>query len=640
MRRELLHRFEQDGRSFVIDPETCFCFECDAISWDLLDYYPGTPVNEIYHRLEGKYERKELAEVIGELEWLRATRSILTVPKQEEMAKAFEVERGVRSLSVELPRDDAASAPAKKSWFGKSAPSLSGAARETARDAIALLLARSLNQKELHIEFVENAAISNPEFIAEACALALKSAKLAGKNLTASVLISDARPAKTPPALEGHCVSLRMDFQNVEDILECLRAFARTPGETLARQAKIIQPSASGVSGHVIVRPNHPAFGDVVAVLDDAGFSSIELDLDGAYVVNPTMDPASMLPGLSQSAVYYAKRLLKHHYFRLDPIAYLFQRIYAGSPAPRSDSAGTNELAVDATGAIYPCRKMISIESLRLGSLVDGSFEENLMKSFEDVGSITTKECMKCWARNLCGGGSSAVHNALTGSFRIPCESWCEAQRAWMGAAVSAFQQLSAAGVHFDRIYKTLGKRGKPSLFAMARAALTMTVGVRPIEEADAEMLTKWENWDESSYFLCNESGVFLATKYDREMDSLHPHGVEQELILIRKNGDPFGLLKILPEYLPGVAMVWLHMRDKADYASESVRKGFRAILKEAAGQQPIRRLLAPVSSTEEELAAFLTSVGFRRVGEQREALYLHGEYSNVDFYEINTEGI
>ena len=72
-----LHRFEFAGRHYLVDPETCFCVECDAISWDVSEYYPATPANRILSLLEDRHPRTELEEVISELEWLRATNAIL-----------------------------------------------------------------------------------------------------------------------------------------------------------------------------------------------------------------------------------------------------------------------------------------------------------------------------------------------------------------------------------------------------------------------------------------------------------------------------------------------------------------------------------------------------------------------------------
>jgi len=648
MPRDLIERFREDDRRFAVDPETCFCFECDAISWDVLEYYPHTPVNRIYHLLEGQYRREELTEVVGELEWLRATKSILAVPKREDLLKAFEVERGLKKLSVALSREGAGndSPPTSRRWFSKNEPHVSETAVEIGRKAVALLLNRSGIQNDLHLEFIEDRTIHAPELIADLCEYALNMARVAGKRLTVAVHVADWPLSSVPEALKGHAVGVKLEIVDAAAAREYIRAVwaGNHSPPTLPRLAKAIQPAAAGIGGRIVVRPNHAAFGKVVEVLDDAGFSVIEIDTDAAYVAHPGLDPGLMLESLRQSAVYYAERLLAHHYFKLDPMASLFWRIYNGTPLWRSDPAGTNELAIDETGAIYPCRNLMGVDAFLLGSVAESTLDEDAVRRFEDVGSVTTAPCIRCWARNFCGGGAVAVHHAFTGSFRTPHDPWCDMQRAWMRAAIAAFQLLSSKGVHFERIYNTLGhltsdggyrRLGKPSLFTLARAALTMTIGVRPIEEADAPLLTQWENWNESAYFLFNETGVLLATKYDREMDSLHPRETDHELVLLRKNGTPFGLFKVRPDRIPGAAHAWGHLHDEKDYAAETIRKGFRALLKEAAGQQAIRRLTVPAAPWETALQAFLEAVGFTREGVLREALYLHGRYHDVALFSI-----
>src|SRR5690606_32290342 len=145
-----------------------------------------------------------------------------------------------------------------------------------------------------------------------------------------------------------------------------------------------------------------------------------------------------MLPGLSRSAVYYAQRLLEHHYFRLDPIASLFWRIYDGSPMRRADPIATHELAIDEDGAVYPSGRLMGAQEFRLGSIHEGRLDEEEIGRYADYGSMACAPCRQCWARNLCGGGAAATHRALTGSIRTPGQEWCEAQRAWMAAAVAA----------------------------------------------------------------------------------------------------------------------------------------------------------------------------------------------------------
>ncbi len=614
MAGDLIHCFEREGRKYAVDPETCFCFECDAISWDVLQYYPDTPANRIYHILGETYEIKELREVIGELEWLRATKSILRAPKKEDMEKLFEVDRGISRVSVD-----------------SGGVNDQNALEEIGRLSVALLLGRSGNKEALELELTAHRFVNAPRRLAELARYAFAQAALAGKKLTVAVRISPVQPADMPDVLKPHTVGVRIEPAEAGDLDAIASGLAREKPRKLAQWAGIIEKAGGG---SIVVTPRTARFSGAIEELEDSGFDKIEFDVDTALAEDTNLSATDMMAQLEVCARYYARRLLKHRYFRLDPVASLFWRIYNGTVLRRADPAGTNALAVDSEGAIYPSRHMMRRGIHKLGSIRDGRIDEHAAGEFDDIGSLTTPACLRCWARNLCGGGATSVHEAFSGSFRVPHETWCDAQRRWIEAAVAAFSALSAEGVNFTRMYHVLdNKQTKPSVFALARAAFRMNIGVRPIEEADAQWLTKWEDWNDATYFSFHERSVLLATKYDREMDALHPRGAERELVLIRKTGDPLGLLKIRPERVPGLAQAWLYMHDPADYASRAVQRSFRSVLKEAAAQPGIRRIIVPCQTSETGLSEFLEAVGFSAAGTLREALYLHGGYRDVTIY-------
>jgi len=627
-----LHRFEHDGRRYVIDPETCFCFECDAISWDVLEHYPRTPVNRIYHLLRERHPEKELGEVVGELEWLRVTKSILPPPK--DASADMRVERGLRMLFVQLPAPPDAEVESVRRWFkrgGTAAPT----AAEFAREAAQLLLARSGPHQSLELKLAlpEAAPSEAAAQLAPALEEAFRLARLAGKELCVGVTLPKLEPASLPGSLEGHRLSATLELREQVDAA-LLRKFAGAAGLSLARLAAVCKPSAEQTL-RLVVSPRHPGYGGAIAALEQAGFTLMELDLDDAFAAMPEADAAAMMGAMHENAVYYAERLLAGTYYRVDPIAELFRRIHLGEPQPRTDPIGTNAWALDATGGIYPDPRFFGQEAFLLGTLQNGEIATDAVKQFDDVGARTTASCLRCWARNLCGGGTAVVHHARSGSFRQPETAWCDAQRAWLHAAVAAFSVLSGAGVNFSRTYAHFGHSKRPSLLTLARAALQMHVGLRPIEEADAEWLIRWENWNEAAYFTCHESGVLLATHYDREMDALHPRGIEQEFVLTTRSGGTLGLLKLRPEHLPRTARAWFYLRDEASCHAETVRKGVRHLVRQAAENQAIDTVLTPVGPKEDALAGFLEAVGFQHIGTEREALYLHGAYHDVRIFAL-----
>lgn len=616
MAEPALHRFTHGDRRYALDPESCFCFECDAISWDVLEHYPHETANHILHLLGDRYERKELLEVVNELEWLRATKAILKSPVKEELLKQFDVERGLKRVTVAIK----AGAPAAA----------------LVRDAVVMLLARSSHHASLELVIEVPSGDFDAKTLAGLARDTLRAAALAHKTLALFVRIGPGSSAKASKALATHRFSAQIEVAHDETAERALDAFLRAGLDRIDRLPKAFEAAGGAARGRIVLHPASASFKDAVEELDQAGFDVIEIDIDGAFVAQPETPPEALFNGMHEAAVYYANRLLQGRYFRLDPIAGLFRRIYMGEPIRRADPAGTNELTIDADGGVYPSRLWRGNPQFRMGSLIDAAVDEPRIQRFEDIGSVTTPACLDCWARCLCGGGTVAVHHALTGNHRTPHEPWCNAQRLWTEAAVAAFNLLSARGVNFTRIYQSLGRTAKPSLFQMVRAAFKMSIGLRPIEEADAEWLTKWENWNESAYFLAVESGMFMATRYDREMDSLYPRDYEQEFVLLRKGGDAIGLLRLRPDRIPGIARAWVYLRREADYADSGVRRGFRALLDEAGGQREIRRVTVPVGPRENALAAFLESAGFAIEGIEREALYLHGAYHDLRVYGIS----
>ncbi len=612
MEASSLHRFEQGGRRFVLDMETCFCFECDEVSWSVMEHYPHTPVNRILHLLGEHHPVKEVEEVIGELEWLRSTKSILPALGPKERLKQFEVSSELQEVTLRLP-------------------ALIGPACETlVSGALTLLLGRSGARKDVVLRLQTLESRFQAEGLAHMVERAFRDMRLAGKTLTVEVIV----PLPSAKPLADHAMSAILTLAEAGSAEALFRALSSAATGRLSKLSALAE-GAAGASMGVALVPGSASFSEAIPWLNEQGFKRIDIDIPAAYRARPDLDPAAMLVGMQTVAVYYAQQLLKGNFFRLEPIAATFRQIYEGVAQSRSDGSGTHALAVDERGDIYPSRYFMGNETFRLGSVADGSLDDATRGAFDDLGVATTAPCIHCWARNLCGGGHSAIHHSLGGGIRKPSSAWCERQRDWFAAAIAAFNLLSSQGVNFARLYQNLQPRKKLSLWQVARTAMTVKVGVRPIEESDAPLLTRWENWSDAAYFLGNEYGMFLATNYDREMDSLHPRGIEQELMIVSRRNEPLGLLKLRPETRLGVARVWFFLKDPAGYADSGLRKSFGHILKEAAGQAAFKTLIAAAGPGDPGLGDFLKALGFQHAGTERQSLFVHDVYHDIDVFTL-----
>lgn len=613
-----LHRFTVGERHFALDPETCFCFECDAISWDVIAHYPHEPVNRIFNLLESRYDRRELAEVVGELEWLRATKSILPAPKKEDGQNLLPPDQGLRELTVQC-----------------STSSGSTIGHETAGAAIDTLFFRAGNQRALRLILLVNGQLSIPDSIGAIAARAWDRARLAGKDLTVVLAVDSPAITRMPVALTPHALRIEWSAATSDVFDQIFNQFASHRPQTLKHWGRVLTDTDANISGRAVLVPQRPDFRGAIDVLREAEMPHIAIDLDAALAADPARNPAQWFAELDAVARAYAADLRAHRYYRLDPIADLFWRIYNGSPTTRADDSGSQSLYVDAHGAVYPAERLATPDD-KIGAVTAEGIDEQCRAAFDDTGVALTPPCMRCWARHLCGGGPIAVHATRTGNFRTPDPTWCDAQRTWLEHAVAAFNELSASGVPFDRVYHGLQRRGKISIFNAAKAVFQLHVGLRPLQEADAPLLAQWESWNRAAYFLLSPRGVFVGNQYEREMDALHPRADEFELMLLRRNGGPVGLFKLRPDVQTSVAEAYVYLHAPADYASSKVRRGFREILRQTAGERSLRRLQVYAAPWEAPLQEFLTALGCRPAGTLREAIYTRGRYFDAAVFELD----
>lgn len=64
-----------------------------------------------------------------------------------------------------------------------------------------------------------------------------------------------------------------------------------------------------------------------------------------------------------------------------------------------------------------------------MGSVLDGSFDEALQRTFAGNHVLAKEKCAACWAKFHCSGGCAANAHAMNGDMRVPYSLECEMER-------------------------------------------------------------------------------------------------------------------------------------------------------------------------------------------------------------------
>ncbi len=103
----------------------------------------------------------------------------------------------------------------------------------------------------------------------------------------------------------------------------------------------------------------------------------------------------------------------------------------------RGCGCGTEYLAVDPVGEIYPCHQFVGNEKFKMGNVFSGINNQNLVNLFSKANLINKKECQNCWAKFFCSGGCNANNFNFEGSVFIPYEFSCVVERKRIECAIA-----------------------------------------------------------------------------------------------------------------------------------------------------------------------------------------------------------
>ena len=195
---------------------------------------------------------------------------------------------------------------------------------------------------------------------------------------------------------------------------------------------------------------NNVDFTNDIFHMADLGFTELSME----PVVCPPDDPYALteedMPKIFEQYEILAKEMLKrkkegrpftfyHYMLDLKNGPCIYKRI-------TGCGSGTEYMAVTPWGDLYPCHQFVGREGMQMGSVVDGSFNRDIQRQFQQNNVLNKDKCSGCWARFYCSGGCAANAHAFTGDISKPYEMECrlEQKRLECAMAIYAIEQEAA----------------------------------------------------------------------------------------------------------------------------------------------------------------------------------------------------
>ncbi len=605
-----IHTFERNGKYFAVDVHNTFCFECDKITYDALQYYPENTQNKILRILSHKYSKTELLEVWSELEWLRTIGSILKHQKIETWANLLTQNIGLNTLSFLIKKDQLAQ-------FQKIMP---------------LALLRALPQVPTQQKFKINLLLAEKIDTLKGCyellsELLSSTLPLNDKNLTINLHLSI--PNHICETLKiGRDEKIFFIFENVS-----LEFFQRFDAYDENEFSKLLNEQR----GKVLFLPTFLSFIPTIEKFWNNGIKRVILDPSAPFILNPEINIANFFQELTDLTILYTQQLEKRNRYLLEPIMEYFLNIQHGNSVRRRDPAGAEEWFITPDGDVYGGYLYYKNNLCKLGNIQSSDIPITGAESVYSLGINTTPACTHCWAKNLCGGGHGAVHYQLGGKITEPHTNWCNLQRKWIEEIIVQYQELNNAGISLSPEVQTNIEMPHPGKLTVLKhifqGFFKEQISIRPLRPQDEEWLCQWETWNENTYFTLNEGNILTTNQHEKEQEILNANKTYEEWVIIDKKSNPRGLLKIQPHRIPNLATISIYFHNPEDYENRDIQKSFQNILNQVKSRFPKNRWLIPVIPQNKPLIQFIEALNFHKAGTFRDTLFLHQKYHPIDTY-------
>lgn len=444
----MIHTFKAAGQRMMLDVGSGAVHAVDELAYDALQLWNDHTPEEIRQALSDKYPAGELEEALTELKQLEEI-GALNAPDNYDDVEQLHDPGVVKSICLNVAHDCNLRC---KYCFADSGEYCMGERKlmpfEVGKAALDWLVARSGKRVHLECDFFGGEPLMNFPVV--------KRLVEYGRSL------EEEKNKKFKFTITTNCVLMN------DEIIDFLNREMGNVVISLDGRPEVhdrMRPTANGKGSYALVAENALRFarqrGDKEYYVRGT-YTGYNKDFanDVVYLADQGFEQLSVEPVVTDPACPYALRpedlpALRDEYDRLAQI-YMDRRAggkwfnffhfnvdLMGGPCLRKRllgcGAGNEYVCVTPDGDIFPCHQFVGREGYRMGSVLDGSFDETLQQRFAANNVLSKEKCRSCWARFFCSGGCAANAEAFNHDISKPYDMECELERKRLECAMGVY---------------------------------------------------------------------------------------------------------------------------------------------------------------------------------------------------------
>ena len=449
----MIHKYRLNGYNIIMDVNSGAVHVTDDVTFDMVGDDGGVSMpdmEEQRRKYAGKYTEAQMDEAAGEIAQLVQSGALFSEDYYAGFA-AKAISSPIKSMCLHIAHDCNLVCDycfAAKGDFGHGRCLMSA---RIGKKAIDFLIEKSANRRNLEVDFFGGEPLMNFGVVKEIVEYARSLEKEHNKNFrftitTNGVLLND----DIIDYINGQMSNIVLSIDGRPEINDRFRKTAGGRGSydlIIDKYKKLVSKRVGDYYVRGTFTRENLDFSEDVLHLWNCGFDQISVE---PVVASPELDYSLReedIPAICEEYEKLAKIIIEmkqrgerinffHFNIDLDGGPCIIKRL-------KGCGCGNEYVAVTPEGDIYPCHQFVGMEEWKMGSLEDGSFDNDKKQLFAANHVLSKEKCSDCWAKFYCSGGCSANNVQYMGDIRKPHEISCALEKKRVECAVMIKAALS-----------------------------------------------------------------------------------------------------------------------------------------------------------------------------------------------------